>query len=71
MSRAINIQATEARVTQVCKTNGARISAIETLMSGGTRVVLATMDDADKIRSAFEKKILDTPVVRTRWVRNH
>lgn len=65
MSRAINVQATEAAVTASCKRQGAPISAIETLTSGGTRVVLANIEAADTMRRVFGKKVLTGTVSRT------
>lgn len=65
MSRAINVRATEAEVTASCKRQGAVISAIEPLPSGGTRVVLTNIDAADKMRQVFGKKVLTGAVSRT------
>ncbi len=70
MSRAMNVTANKAEVTAMCAKHSANISAIETLLSGGTRVVLNNGDDADTIRHAFRTKIISGPVVRSMWVRN-
>ncbi len=43
------------------------ISAIETLPSGGTRVVLMNSADAAKIIKAFGSKVLTGNVARTHW----
>lgn len=64
MSRAINLDATEAHVTSTCAKHKAEISAIETLRSGGTRVVLKTGDEAEIVRRAYGKKVLTGPVQR-------
>lgn len=65
MSRAINVNATEAEVVKLCARHGATVSAIETLASGGTRVVLMNMIAADKMRAAFGRKLLKGAVRRT------
>lgn len=71
MSRAINVNATPADVTTMCKKHKVTISAIEVLPSGGTRVVLMNADDAAVITKAYAKKLLATDTARTplstRW----
>ena len=69
-SRAINIDASEADVRAVCAKQDAAISAIETLLSGGTRVVLLNGDGAARVRRSFKAKLLTGNIVRTRWVAN-
>lgn len=70
MSRAMNVDASAADVTALCAKHRAGISAIEPLLSGGTRLVMLNGDDAETMRKAFGKKLIDGAVVRTRWVRN-
>jgi hypothetical protein len=70
MSRAMNINAPQADVIETCAKLKTPISAIEPLMSGGTRVVMMNGDDAEIVRKAFKSKLLDGAVTRTRWVRN-
>ena len=65
MSRAININATEAHVRATCAKRGVEISAIEALLSGGTRVVLNNVDDTATISKAYGSKVLVGPVKRT------
>ena len=65
MSRAINLNATEADVVAMCAKHKAAISAIESLVSGGTRVVLKNGDDAAIITKAYGTKVITGPVVRT------
>lgn len=71
MSRAINVNATNAEVSAMCAKHKATISAIEALPSGGTRVVMMNADDAAVIAKAFKSKILATDTKRTplttRW----
>jgi hypothetical protein len=64
MSRAMNVNATEEEVLALCAKQGAVVSAIETLLSGGTRVVLSHPDSADVMRGVFGKKILHGVVRR-------
>ena len=69
-SRAVNVNATETEVRAICVKHGHAISAIETLLSGGTRVVMVNTDGANRIRSAFKNNILSGEIKRTRWVAN-
>lgn len=64
MSRALNINATEAHVTATCAKRKIPISAIEALHSGGTRVVLNNADDTAIISKAYGSKVLTGPVRR-------
>jgi len=70
MSRAMNINAERADVIETCAKLNTPISAIEPLLSGGTRVVMMNGDDAETVRKAFKSKLLVGPVTRNRWVRN-
>ncbi|QXT35416.1 hypothetical protein KV697_17030 [Sphingomonas sanguinis] len=65
MSRAINVNATQAEVIKFCARHGAAVSAIETLASGGTRVVLMNIIAAETMRAAFGRKLLAGTVRRT------
>jgi hypothetical protein len=64
MSRAINIDATEAHVTTMCGKHSAVITSIESLRSGGTRVVLTNGDSAAVIRRAYGNKVIAGAVQR-------
>lgn len=64
MSRALNINATEAHVISTCAKHKAEISTMEALRSGGTRVVMKNADDAATISKAYGNKVLTGPVVR-------
>ena len=66
-SRAINVSGTEAEVRAECIKHDLPISAIETLLSGGTRVVMMDGDAAAKMRKVFKKQILTGPVNRLAW----
>ncbi len=69
ISRAVNVSVEQAQVVTMCKKHDAIISAIETLPSGGTRVVLMNSADAAKIIKAFGSKVLTGTVARTHWMR--
>ncbi len=69
ISRAVNVSVEQAQVIAMCKKHDATISAIETLPSGGTRVVLMNSEDAAKIIKAFGSKVLTGTVTRTHWMR--
>lgn len=69
ISRAVNINAERAVVTAMCEKHKVGISAIETLPSGGTRVVLNNSADAARIVKAFGSKVLAGNVARTHWMR--
>ena len=68
-SRAINVSIDRAAVEALCEKHTTRISAIETLPKGGTRVVMMNGDDAAVMRRVFGTKILAGNVERTHWAR--
>jgi hypothetical protein len=70
MSRALNVDAEHAHVVAMCAKHNAPVSAIETLLSGGTRVVLMNAHDTAVIAKAYGKKVMTGPIKRTMWVRN-
>jgi hypothetical protein len=67
MSRAVQVDAPRDAVVAMCAKRGVTISAIEALVSGGTRVVLNTGADAEIVRTAYRTKIITAPVVRAKW----
>lgn len=70
MSRAMNVRATKDEVAAMCAKHAVRITAIEALHSGGTRVVLMNGDEADTIRKAYKTRLITGTVKRSLWVRN-
>ncbi|ATE64644.1 hypothetical protein [Rhizorhabdus dicambivorans] len=64
MSRAVNVQATEDHVSQTCHKLGARITAMEPLLSGGTRVVLSTAVERAAVARSYAKKVIEGAVRR-------
>ncbi|MBB5687092.1 hypothetical protein [Sphingobium boeckii] len=65
MSRAINLNATEDAVRTACTSLSVQISAIEPLLSGGTRVVLSTSVGAEALRIKMKTKIMQGRVERS------
>jgi hypothetical protein len=65
MSRAINVNAPQADVVKLCGKHNAAISAIETLVSGGTRVVFNNSDSTATMTRVFGRKVLTGAVTRT------
>ncbi len=64
MSRALNLNASEAEVLAACVRANAPITQIETLVSGGTRVVLKNGDDAAAIGKLYKGRIILDRVTR-------
>jgi hypothetical protein len=64
MSRAINLFVPVADVISTCAKHDAAITAIEPLVSGGTRVVLMNGDDAARMRQVFTAKIISGAIKR-------
>lgn len=65
MSRAMNVNLTQAEVVAKSAAANAIISAIETLPSGGTHVVYRISDGATTMREKFRKNLIDGPVKRS------
>lgn len=71
MSRAINVNETVATVLAKCKTQQVDVSAVEALVSGGTRVVFSHPDGADTMRKLFTGKIIEGKIRRMPLVNRH
>ena len=65
MSRAINVNATQAHVMALCAKRNIPISAIETLSSGGTRVVMNNAEDVAMLTKIYGSKVITGAVKRT------
>lgn len=65
MSRALHIDDAEASVSETCRQLGIAISAIEPLLSGGTRVVCATSIGAHTLRTKLKTKLIEGRVTRS------
>lgn len=64
VSRALNINATQAHVIAACGKRNIPISAIEALHSGGTRVVMVNAADTATIAKLYGSKVIAGPVQR-------
>ena len=64
MSRALNINATQDHVIAACAKHKVPISAIETLQSGGTRVVMNNANDTARIAKAYGSKVITGATTR-------
>ncbi|NIJ16737.1 hypothetical protein [Sphingobium vermicomposti] len=65
MSRAINMSVSVAEIEKLCATHNFRISTIEPLASGGSRVVLLDGREADEVRKLLKNKIITGDVKRS------
>lgn len=65
MTRALNIDDGEASITETCRQLGIVISAIEPLLSGGTRVVCTTSVGAHTLRRKLQSKLIEGRVTRS------
>jgi hypothetical protein len=66
----MNVTLDQQAVRSHAESHKAPISAIETILSGGTRVVFMNMADADRMREVFSTSLINGNVVRSRWARN-
>jgi len=64
MTRIICIDAGRAEIIAKCSAHDIPISMIETLQSGGTRVVLHNAPDAALLGMAYGDKVMTGPVTR-------
>lgn len=71
MSRAINLALPEPEVVAACAKNAIRISAVETLLSGGTHLVCVTSDGANQARALFKRSIIEGAVRRSAFLRKN
>lgn len=70
ITRAMNVSLDEQDVSNLCEANSLRISAIEPLVSGGTHVVLRTIEEADRARHLMRNAIIIGSVKRTAFMHN-
>lgn len=64
MSRALNVDAPREHVLATCAKLRLSYTQLESLVSGGTRVVLLNTDDAARVGKAYKGKIIDGLVTR-------
>jgi hypothetical protein len=55
----------EGQVTDSCRKHDVGISAIESLVSGGTRLVTMSADGAEKMRTKLKRELIKDDVERT------
>jgi len=65
MSRVVNVRATLDAIKEACTQHAFRISALEALVSGGTRVVMLDPRDADAFRILMKGKLIEGAVTRS------
>ncbi|WP_404711939.1 hypothetical protein [Sphingomonas sp. MMS24-J13] len=65
MSRIICIDANRTDVLATCLDRNIRVSMIETLQSGGTRIVLFNSHDAALLGTFYGAKVLTEAITRT------
>ena len=65
MSRALNLDAPQEHVLATCVKQKIAITQIETLVSGGTRIVLQTADAAATIGRIYKDKVITGAIRRT------
>lgn len=68
MTRAINLNLSEADVIARCNRAGVKISAIEPLVGGGTHVVTLTGDGAAVMRRALREYVIEGRVKRFAFI---
>lgn len=64
MSRAINIKATPEHIRATCAKRNLQITAIETLVSGGTRVVMSNGLASSTLATVYKSKVIGGVVER-------
>ena len=67
MTRAVNVNLTEAAVRELATDQQAQISSIEALPGGGTRVVFSRTGDADQMRNVFSGQLIQGEISRPKW----
>jgi hypothetical protein len=66
MSRAINLNLTEAAVRKACNDVDVEISVIEALEPSGIRLVCSSANGAAAVRHKLRTSVIDGPVKRSR-----
>ena len=65
MSRALNLDAPQEHVLATCAKQKVAITQIETLVSGGTRIVTQTADASAVLAKIYKDKIITGAISRT------
>ena len=66
MSRALFLKLAEREVIAKCDALGVRISALETLPDGGTRLVCMSVNGAHVMRTKLKSKLISGVVERSK-----
>ena len=64
MSRALNVQLPKTDVIEACEKLGILVSAVESLIPSGTRVVCRTSEGALALRTKFRTKLIEGSIQR-------
>ncbi|MES2300939.1 MAG: hypothetical protein V4521_02515 [Pseudomonadota bacterium] len=70
MSRAMNISLPEAKVRAACEKAKVSVSVLETLPSGGTRLVCTREEGAEEMRVIFRTNMIEGNVKRYTFQRS-
>lgn len=65
MSRVINLTSSVSDIEALCLKHSLRISTVEPLMSGGSRVVMLDPQHADEVRILLKKNLITGDVKRS------
>lgn len=65
MSRVINSSLSVADIEAMCHSHSFRVSTVEPLPSGGSRIVLLDGRDADQLRLLLKTKVITGQVERS------
>jgi len=65
VNRALHLNLSPDAILSACTQMQLRVTAIEPLLSGGTRVVCASTVDSASLRKRFKEKLIEGPVRRS------
>jgi len=65
MSRVLHVQATAEAVQNLCRKHSFRLSTVEALESGGSRVVMLDPREAETLRELMKSKLIAGEVKRS------
>ena len=71
MSRAVNLSLGQSDVRLLCEKRGIAISAMESLPTGGTRLVCVLPEGTEAVRHYARASVLDDSVARFRYFDPH
>ncbi|MET0361159.1 MAG: hypothetical protein ABW048_05325 [Sphingobium sp.] len=65
MSRVVHVQENPGAIEIICKKHAFRLSTVEPLVSGGSRLVMLDARDADAFRVLMKNKLIAGDVTRS------